>query len=93
MPDSRPSTADEKSTVVEPKSKRGFFSRKPNDKASSDPEKHGEPAPEAKVEEVPPVGFFQLFRCVPLNESTAFIPYANLSRLVILPSSKLRSIL
>lgn len=63
MSDSRPSTADEKATVVEQKPKRGFFARKTSTKpALTDPEKHDEQAPEVKAEEVTPVGFFQMFR-------------------------------
>ncbi len=72
MSDSRPSSAGEKATVVE-KPKRGFFSRKQDDKVSSDPEKHEEPAPEAKVDEIPPVGFLELFRCVPPPMSSTLL--------------------
>lgn len=93
MLDSRPSSADEKATVVESKPKRGFFTRRQHDKPSSDPEKHQEPTPEVKVEDVPPVGFLQLFRCVPLNDSSTLLLYANLFRLVSPPSLKSQPIL
>jgi ATP-binding cassette subfamily B (MDR/TAP) protein 1 len=58
--DSRPSTADEKATVVEKRGRFGFFSRDKRDKLK-DSEKNEVPT-EDKVEQVVPVGFFQLFR-------------------------------
>ncbi|KAF5360351.1 hypothetical protein D9756_004683 [Leucocoprinus leucothites] len=71
MSDSRPSTADEKATVVETKASRGFSFYKKSDKGHKDPEKNEEPVPEeAKGEEVPPVGFFELFRFATKFETT-----------------------
>jgi ATP-binding cassette subfamily B (MDR/TAP) protein 1 len=68
MADSRPSTADEKGTVVDhstTKHSRGFFSRK-SEKSPKDTEKNNddsaESTPETEVEEVTPVGLFELFR-------------------------------
>ncbi|KAG6837188.1 hypothetical protein H0H93_013415 [Arthromyces matolae] len=58
MPDSRPSTADEKGTIVEEKPKRGFFSRHKEAKTIDD-EKTSE---DSKTPEVPPISFTQLFR-------------------------------
>jgi hypothetical protein len=58
-PDSLPSTADEKAAVVGKRSKFGFFRDKPD--KLRDSEKNEVPT-EARVEQVEPVGFFQLFR-------------------------------
>jgi len=63
MSDSRPSTADEKGTVVEEKPKRGFFGRKAAAKTEEE-EKKLDVAPESKEPEVQPVSFGALFRCV-----------------------------
>jgi ATP-binding cassette subfamily B (MDR/TAP) protein 1 len=79
MSDSRPSTADEKTTVVDHQlsTKRpGFFSRKKSTKALPPSEKHDEKGIEKseeqladekadeKKEEIAPVGFFEMFRYV-----------------------------
>ncbi|KXN88295.1 Leptomycin B resistance protein pmd1 [Leucoagaricus sp. SymC.cos] len=70
MSDSRPSTADEKATVVETKASHGLFHRKKPEKALKDAEKSEEPAPEAKVEEVTPAGFLEMFRFATKFETT-----------------------
>jgi len=62
MSDSRPSTADDKRTIVEEKPKRGFFARK---EAKVDEEKNLDVAAEVKdtkEPEVLPVSFTALFR-------------------------------
>ncbi|KAJ3562118.1 hypothetical protein NP233_g9771 [Leucocoprinus birnbaumii] len=69
MSDSRPSTADEKATVVETKASRGFFRKK--NKEAKDVEKTEESTPEVpKAEEVTPVGFFEMFRFATRFETT-----------------------
>lgn len=73
MSDSRPSTADEKVTVVDHQAatKRSmFFSRKKSTKHLSSDDKHDEKGDETaaeqpaeeKKEEIVPVGFFAMFR-------------------------------
>jgi ATP-binding cassette subfamily B (MDR/TAP) protein 1 len=76
MSDSRPSTADEKTTVVDHQTstkRPGFFSRKKSPQALSQSEKLDEKAVEKaeeqqtdKKEELSPVGFFEMFRYVQL---------------------------
>ncbi|KAG6891661.1 hypothetical protein C0992_012710 [Termitomyces sp. T32_za158] len=61
MSDSRPSTADEKGTVVEEKPKQGFFARRKAAKTIDDEKSSDSPA-ESKVPDVPPISFTQLFR-------------------------------
>ena len=63
MPGSRPSTADDKVTIVEARHPHRFSFRKKSDQDYKDPEKDEEStSEEVQVEDLPPVGFFELFR-------------------------------
>ncbi|KAF9441291.1 hypothetical protein P691DRAFT_587071, partial [Macrolepiota fuliginosa MF-IS2] len=73
MSDSRPRSTDEKGTAVESKSKLGFFRRATSQKPSKHEDQLSPQVPEAGIEgvtEVPPVGFFQLFRFATKFETT-----------------------
>ncbi|KAG6814237.1 hypothetical protein H0H92_015352 [Tricholoma furcatifolium] len=61
MTDSRPSTADEKGTIVEEQPKQGFFARR---KAAKDVDEKASdtPSEDSKTPDVAPVSFTQLFR-------------------------------
>jgi len=68
MVDSRPSSTDEKATVVDDSKSKGFFSRKKsakaeditNEKTHEDDESSTDVKP--AVREVPPISFTELFR-------------------------------
>lgn len=84
MVDSRPSSTDEKVTVVNEHKSKGFFSRK---KAASDDEKSsigdGNVVAEVKpAEEIPAIGFTDLFRLV--LDSFFVSPPSESFRLVML---------
>jgi len=63
MSGSRPSSADEKATIVETRHSHRFSFFKKSDKDHKDPEKSEEPtSEEVQVEEFSPVAFLELFR-------------------------------
>ncbi|KAL9710959.1 hypothetical protein Ac2012v2_005499 [Leucoagaricus gongylophorus] len=69
MSGSRPSSADEKATIVETRHSHRFSFFKKSDKDHKDPEKSEEPtSDEVQVEEFSPVAFLELFRFLTKRE-------------------------
>jgi ATP-binding cassette subfamily B (MDR/TAP) protein 1 len=70
MVDSRPSSTDEKALVIDESKHKGFFSRRKSalmdDEKNDDEKGHGDiPTVDKPAEqEIPPISFTQLFRCV-----------------------------